>query len=261
LHATVIGWPWSEPAGAARIVSDRYFDNAPRKASDVTPPQFAAEIARLESAPPESETQRFNGTGDARPRIVSGLAADLTSIAILRASAPAFPLTVCTLGGFEQTQRAIHIFNDELPQRSTVKGAVLRAYAEQIDRMLASLARDYPNHMIVVVSPSGPVPPQLPATPYALLRDFIDPADPSADDGFVLIHGAGVVHSEKPRSALAVDVVPTVLYIAGLPVGRDMDGSVLSEAFAEELLRSNPLSLVQTYEAQQLVVRRSGAEH
>jgi hypothetical protein len=37
-----------------------------------------------------------------------------------------------------------------------------------------------------------------------------------------------------------------------------MDGSVLSEAFAEELLRSNPLSLVQTYEAQQLVVRRSG---
>jgi hypothetical protein len=258
VHATVIGWPWSQPAGAARIVTDRYFDNAPRKTSDVNPPQFAAEIAKFETAPPDSETQRFNGTGAAKQRIVSGLSADLTSMAILRASAPSFPLTVCTLGGFEQTQRAIHIFTDELPQRSTVKGVVLRAYAEQLDRMLASLARDYPNHVIVVVSPSGPVPPQLPATPYALLRDFVDPADPSADDGFVLIHGAGVVHSEKPRSALAVDVVPTVLYIAGLPVGRDMDGSVLSEAFAEELLRSNPLSLVQTYEAQQLVVRRSG---
>jgi hypothetical protein len=259
LHATVIGWPWSEPAGAARIVTDRYFDNAARKTADVTPPQFAAEIAKLGTAPPESETQRFNGTGAARQRIVNGLAADLTSMAILRTSAPSFPLTVCTLGGFEQAQRAIHIFNDELPQRSTVKGVVLRAYAEQIDRMLAALARDYPDHMIVVVSPSGPVPPQLAATQYALLRDFVDPADPSADDGFVLIHGAGVVHSDKPRSALAVDVVPTVLYIAGLPVGRDMDGSVLSEAFAEELLRSNPLSLVQTYEAQQLVVRRSGS--
>ena len=29
-------------------------------------------------------------------------------------------------------------------------------------------------------------------------------------------------------------------------------------AFSEELLRSSPLSLVQSYEAQQLVVRRSG---
>jgi len=255
LHASVIGWPWSEPAGAARIVTDRYFDNP---AGNVAPPQFAAEIARLHAAPPESETQRFNGTGAARQRIVNGLAADLTSMAILRDSAPSFPLTVCTLGGFEQAQRAIHIFSDDLPARSTVKGLVLRAYAEQLDRMLAALARDYPNHMIVVVSPSGPVPPQLPATPYALLHDFIDPADPSSDDGFVLIRGAGVVHSEKPRSAYAVDIVPTVLYLAGLPVGRDMDGSVLSEAFSEELLRSNPLSLVQTYEAQRLVVRRSG---
>jgi hypothetical protein len=255
LHAAVIGWPWSEPAGAARIVTDRYFENQP---GNVAPPQFAAEIAKFQTAAPESELQRFNGTGAARQRIVNGLAADLTSMAILRDSAPSFPLTVCTLGGFEQAQRAIHIFSDDLPARSTVKGLVLRAYAEQLDKMLAALARDYPNHMIVVVSPSGPVPPQLPATPYALLHDFIDPADPSSDDGFVLIRGAGVVHSEKPRSAFAVDIVPTVLYLAGLPVGRDMDGSVLSEAFSEELLRSNPLSLVQTYEAQRLVVRRSG---
>jgi hypothetical protein len=49
-----------------------------------------------------------------------------------------------------------------------------------------------------------------------------------------------------------------VLYVAGLPVARDMDGSVLSDAFSDELLRANPLSVVQTYEAQRLVVRRSG---
>lgn len=258
LHAAVIGWPWSEPTGAARVVTDRYFEDPSRNPSNVVPPQFAAEIAKLAAAPPESEGQRFNGTGKAQPRIVAALAADMTSMAILRASAPSFPLTVCTLGGFEQTQRAIHVFSNDLPARSTVKGLVVRAYAEQIDRMLTALARDYPNHMIVVVSPSGPVPPPLAATPYALLHDFVDPADPSADDGFVLIRGPGVAHSDKLRSALAVDVVPTVLYLAGLPVGRDMDGSVLSEAFSEELLRQNPLSLVQTYEAQRLVVRRSG---
>lgn len=258
LQAAVIGWPWSEPSGASRVVTDRYFEKSPRKTSEVVPPQFAAAIAKLETVPPEAETQRFNGTGNARQRIVNGLATDLTSMAILRVSAPSFALTVCTLGGLEQAQRAIHIFNNDLPPRSSVKGLVLRAYAEQLDRMLATLARDYPDHTLVVVSPSGPVPPQLPDTPYALFRDFVDPPDPSADDGFVLIAGAGIVHSDKFRPALAVDVVPTVLYIAGLPVARDMDGSVLSEAFSEESLRSNPLSVVQTYEAQRLVVRRSG---
>jgi Type I phosphodiesterase / nucleotide pyrophosphatase len=256
LQAAVIGWPWSEPAGASRVVTDRYFENSPRKASEVVPPQFAAGVAKLETLPPASETQRFNGTGNARQRIVSALANDLTSMAILRASVPSFPLIVCTLGGFERAQRAIHIFNNDLPSRSTVKGLVLRAYAEQLDRMLATLARDYPDHALVVVSPSGPVAPELAATPYALLRDFVDPEDPSADDGFVLIRGAGIVRNSKPRSALAVDVVPTVLYIAGLPVARDMDGSVLSEAFSEESLRTNPLSVVQTFEAQRLVVRR-----
>ena len=55
------------------------------------------------------------------------------------------------------------------------------------------------------------------------------------------------------------DLVPTVLYAAGLPVGRDMDGRVLTDAFAEDVLRRNSLSLVQTYEAKELVVRRGGA--
>ena len=46
-----------------------------------------------------------------------------------------------------------------------------------------------------------------------------------------------------------------MLYAAGLPVGRDMDGRVLTDAFTDEQLRGNPLSVVQTYEARELVVR------
>ena len=38
-----------------------------------------------------------------------------------------------------------------------------------------------------------------------------------------------------------------------------MDGRVLSEAFDEEFLRSNPLSAIQTYEAKEIIVRRAGA--
>jgi hypothetical protein len=260
LHAAVFGWPWSEPGGASRMVTDRFFDKGASKASEVTPADFVREAEGLEQRPREAVMQRFNGTGKAKERIVDGLSADLTAIALVRQSAQSrqFPLVVCTLEGLETAQRAVHIFSNDLPPRSTVKGEVLRAYVEQIDAMLAGLARDFPDHTLVVVSPSGPVPPALPATPYAMLLDFVAPPDPSADDGFVLIAGPGVVHADNPRAAKAEDVVPTLLYAAGLPVGRDMDGVVLGEAFSEETLRAEPLKLVQTYEAKELVVRRAG---
>jgi hypothetical protein len=260
LHAAVFGWPWSEPGGASRMVTDRFFERSAKKTTEVMPAGFAGEAEGLEQRPTEAATQRFNGTGKAKERIVDGLSADLTAVALARNAAQSrqFPLVVCTLGGYETAQRAAHIFNNELPPRSTVKGEVLRAYAEQIDAMLAGLARDFPDHTLVVVSPSGPVPPALPATPYAVLLDLVLPPDPSADDGFVLIAGPGVAHAENPQPAQAADVVPTLLYAAGLPVGRDMDGIVLNAAFSEETLRANALKVVQTYEAKQLVVRRAG---
>ena len=37
-----------------------------------------------------------------------------------------------------------------------------------------------------------------------------------------------------------------------------MDGIVLGDAFSEETLRAEPLKVVQTYEAKELVVRRAG---
>lgn len=214
----------------------------------------------ITQSPSAAVAQRFNGTGRARQRIMGGLAGDLSAAARIRAAAGdrSLALVVGALNGFEQAQRAIHIFSNDLPPRSTTKGEVLRAYAEQIDSMLASIAQQFPDHLLIVISPSGPVAPPLASTPYALLRDWISNEDPGADDGLVLITGAGVAHSEKPTSASPEDIVPTVLYAAGLPVGRDMDGRVLTDAFTDDLLRHNALSLVQTYEAKQLVVRRAG---
>jgi hypothetical protein len=219
-----------------------------------TPPSFPA------VSPSAAVVQRFNGSGRAKERIIKGLSADLTTTARIRTFAGdrRYSLVIGALNGFEEAQRGIHIFTNDLPPRSTMKGEVLRAYAEQIDAMLASIAHQFPDHLLVVISPSGPVPQPLPATPYALLHDWISAEDPGADDGFVLIAGSGVAHPGKPSPSSPDDIVPTVLYAAGLPVGRDMDGRVLTDAFTDDQLRSNPLSVVQTYEARQLLVRRPG---
>jgi hypothetical protein len=44
------------------------------------------------------------------------------------------------------------------------------------------------------------------------------------------------------------DVTPTILALCGLPVGEDMDGSVIEDAFEPAFLRSHPVSRVPTYE-------------
>jgi len=257
LHTATIDWPSAAPRGATRVVTDAFF-TGPQSAAQVAPPSFFPEAKRLQQAPPAAAVQRFTGSGSAHPRILAGLTSDVSTAAIVRQSAAdkEFTLVVDALDGFEEAQRAIHIFSNEIPPRSTMKGEMLRAYAEQIDSILGSLARQFPDHLLVIVSPSGPVAPPLAATPWALLRDALTPQDPGADDGFVLILSHDVVHPEKPAAAAPVDVVPTVLYAAGLPVGRDMDGRVLTGAFSDDLLRRNALSLVPTYEAKQLVVRR-----
>ena len=200
--------------------------------------------------------QRFATTGGARNAIVQALTADMAAAA---AAGGARALEVLALEGFEKTQRALHIFSNELPPKTSMKGEALRAYAQQLDRTLAEIARTHPGHVIVVCSPSAVVPPPLPATAWTMAMDVIRRDDPGADDGFVLIAGPGIAHREHPDPAFAVDVVPTILFAAGLPVGRDMDGAVLTDAFDEETLRASTLSAIQTYEAERVVVRRAGA--
>jgi Type I phosphodiesterase / nucleotide pyrophosphatase len=241
-HSAVVNWP-SVTGGATIVMTDRSVRAAPR-------------LQRL--AP--SIAQKFNGLGVVRDRVLGGLAADADAIAAVRdlASRHSDELDVVALDGFSSAQRAMHIYRNALPARSSVKGEALRAYVQQLDAMLGALARDLPDHLLVVVSPCGPEAPELPVTMYALAREFLASDEAGLNDGFVLITGAVAAHRENPPAAKVVDLVPTVLFAAGLPVGRDMDGRVLVDAFDDTFLRRNALSLIPTYEAKEIVVRRVG---
>ena len=51
------------------------------------------------------------------------------------------------------------------------------------------------------------------------------------------------------EQASVLDVTPTVLALLGMPIGRDMDGRVLTEAFASEFLAQRPVTYVDTHDA------------
>lgn len=212
--------------------------------------------AEVISWPSTPRAEKFEGRTP-QQRIADALSKDRLAVVTATRSAPP-ELRVIALEGFAEAQRALHIYENELPKQATPKGEGVRAYARELDRLLSDLARTHPDHLIVICSPSAVVPPDLPANAYAVLAGEIRD-DPGADDGFLLVAGSGVMHRPNPSPAYVPDVVPTVLYAAGLPIGRDMDGRIVSEAFDDEFLRTTTLSAIQTYEAEQVVVKRRGA--
>jgi len=243
-HSSVIGWPAAGTTGASFVITDKTID-----AASAADPSGFAELAA-----------RFNGTGRARDAIVSALRHDVVAVNAAREEIASrrYNLNVIALQGFADAQRELHVGTNDLPVKTSSRGEAVRAYTEHLDRLLGTLAHDFPDHLLVVVSPSGPVPPPSTAVAWAVIRDVLYSDDPGADDGFVAISGPDIVHKDNPASAQAIDVVPTVLYSAGLPVGRDMDGRVLIDAFSEDFIRRSTLSVIQTYEAHEIVTKRSG---
>ncbi|MFT4537741.1 MAG: putative AlkP superfamily phosphohydrolase/phosphomutase [Planctomycetota bacterium] len=77
--------------------------------------------------------------------------------------------------------------------------------------------------------------------------------------GVFIAHGPGIrsnANSGKTDggpSALGIsgriiDIAPTLLAFLGIPIGRDMNGSALSEVFAPEVLKIRPISFIETHD-------------
>jgi len=259
-RTAVVNWPSAGKLGASFVATDRFF-NRQRVAGEVTPASETVAALSLDKPIDASLAARFNGTRPyAHRRAIEELRRDLWAGAVCSRAARDghYELTVLALDGLAETESALRLSQNALPEKTTAAGGAVRAYVEQLDRFLQTLVRDFPDRTIVVVSPSGPAQKIIPVTPWAWAKLAVDPDDPGADDGFVVIRGRGVAHRENPQLAVATDIVPTVLFAAGLPLGRDMDGRVLTEAFTESVLRTTGLSMIQTYEARKLVVRRAG---
>ena len=57
---------------------------------------------------------------------------------------------------------------------------------------------------------------------------------------------------------LVLDIAPTILYLFGLPVARDMEGRVLTELIDEDFARRHGVTYIPSYES--LAISPSGAE-
>lgn len=59
-------------------------------------------------------------------------------------------------------------------------------------------------------------------------------------NGLLMLRGPGVKQGYRLQGAQIIDLAPTILAVMGVPIPSDMDGKVLTEAFADEFWAGHP---------------------
>ena len=131
-------------------------------------------------------------------------------------------------------------------------GHVLDRYASLVERWVADLERELgPGDVLVVLSGHGLAPTPLWRRLVGVLTSTAVGAasHAGAPDGVLLMAGEGIRPGSAPAGASVLDVAPTLLYLMGLPVARDMEGRVLTEILEPAFAEQNPVTFIPSYES------------
>ena len=133
--------------------------------------------------------------------------------------------------------------------REVVNGAY-RLHDALLGRLLALAGEDV---TVLVVSDHGFHSDHL--RPTAIPNVAAGIAQWHRPSGVFVANGPGLRRDELLHGASLLDVTPTILALFGLPAGRDMDGRVLAEAFAQP----PPAGFVETWEPSAGSARDTGS--
>jgi hypothetical protein len=130
-------------------------------------------------------------------------------------------------------------------------GRVLDRYAALLGRWVGEQAQGLrPGEVLVVLSGHGLEPAPLGRRLLGTLTGtpVVAASHAGGPEGFFLVVGDGIRQGGVVRGASVLDVAPTLLYLMGLPVARDMEGRVLTEILDERFARENPVTFIRSYE-------------
>ena len=268
IRVGVLNWPLTYPAPIVRgyLVSDQYpqlspgLSDAPDRAV-VYPPDLFENAAAL-----------GQGSWDDMPAIVpvgttiamperhqqpgrADRLYDTLGQSLARSESPQVTIvryeSIDPIGHYFLRYAVPQEFGDVSEDDRRRYGQILESHYGFIDDVIGrALAALGPDDLLLVVSGYGMEP--LGFGKRMLERVLGDPevngSHEGAPDGFLLAYGAAVTNARQLRRASIVDVVPTILYFLGLPIGRDMDGYARTDIFRPSFTDERPITFIPTYE-------------
>ena len=262
IRVGIVNWPLTYPAPIVRgyVVSDRYLPSGRLSTVDdpavVYPPELlaamlpaAAEQAVLPvgTATPVPVRHQVPGRSD---RVYEKVAGWLEATQPAQVSITRYE-SIDPIGHYFLRYAEPQEFGNVPEEERRKYGQILESHYgfidETIGRALAALG---PDDLLLVVSGYGMEP--LGFGKRALEQVLGDPelsgTHEGAPDGFMLAYGAAVAKIRQLRRGSIVDVVPTILYFLGLPIGRDMDGYARTDMFQPAFTEEHAITFIPTYE-------------
>ena len=260
----VVGWSLTQPAPVVRgyLVSDTYARLASTlsglgDSSSIYPPDLWAEAAAaIEAAESDNlpVVPASLGAGHETPGRTDR-AYDRIALALAQARPAQVTLvryqSLDPIGHYFLRYAMPSEFGDVTDEERRRFGSVLERHYNVIDAVIGrAIAALGPDDLLLVVSGYGIEPLGL---GKRLIEKLIGDPDVSgtheaAPDGFLMAYGATVAKSRLLWRASVVDVVPTVLYFLGLPIGRDMDGYARTDIFQPSFTDERPITFIPTYD-------------
>jgi len=143
------------------------------------------------------------------------------------------------------------VFGDIQPGEIQKFGAVIERYYQYYDRIISKYtAAMKDDEILIVCSPFGvePLPFWKRLVEWVLGNPDVSAYHEQAPDGAVFVYGRGVSRGRSADGMRLADIAPTLLYFAGMPVAKDMDGYVRTTLFTREFKEQNPLITISSYE-------------
>ncbi|MFZ1946061.1 MAG: alkaline phosphatase family protein [bacterium] len=260
----VIGWRSTWPAERVQgfMISDRLEDDDP--AGDVFPSDLAPEVAAILAGMPEPDPAKLVGrpVDDLRSdplaarklgMLTGNLRNDLRSEACAESLFSNRRPTLAMLGFFGMDgiqhrfypEHSLTRFPEEYKMGSylseVTSAHLIEAFADVVENAyafrdsLAGVWRSWlgENDALIILSEHG----------WNLDGSNHHYAAP----GVLLMVGRPFKRGFAIEGATILDIAPTVLYLLGLPVPRDMEGTILRPAFDPAWLDANPIRTIPTY--------------
>ncbi len=275
----LVTWPAEEVDGY--IVSSSFFrmlewdrretenqTHAGRMARAVYPPELLGEMAEFRVAAdsvPIDDVAGYLGTTDhlddaevqsLLAEITRIHASDLTKLALAEHLTRTTPTDLVAVY-FRGVDLACHTFWRHMepetwpwelsPETVETFAPAIDRYYEQTDAIIGELVElSDESTTVIVCSDHG-------FAGHSGRADFEGEAatgfDMHREEGVVFVMGPGIAGGFDVADATVLDIAPTVLALLGLPVGRDMDGRVLTEIMEPALLELRPVAEIATYES------------
>ena len=116
--------------------------------------------------------------------------------------------------------------------------SVIVNYYKFIDQKLGKLLKKEKDALIIIMSDHGiKAIPEKDYNPQSIRSGQHD----QSPDGIIILNGPMIQKNKIISGAHLLDIMPTLLYLSGLPVDETMTGNVLNDAISDDFLAKTPL--------------------